>query len=431
MNINIPDDDVQVDALEDFFIDYDEAYERCVDILLKLEIEPEDSSLHNELFRIVHTIKGNCNYVGVFTPIPILQQAEDILDNIRKGYICYDSLLCDAVLLILDSTSQIIKAIVEKRPPFFSHEKIERICHKLTEVTSADDKTRIDKIRDLVIEFDPQSELQYLNNDSSNLSPNLSSESNSDLKSKVINNVEDNTPDTNVDIIKNIDVQLSTEFFKESDIISAVEYQAKLHKILAHYKIELDDDLNFFIGLVPALESRTAYWKGRTARILFLAMELNAYAGSPIENDQLCVAVMMHDMALSFFPKAILDSTDMMADKNVKQWRQFTSITASLIGLSERWKVASKIIAEHQEFYDGTGFPNGLKGDEIHAGAEILHMVDIFDANTHEYANQHGIKRPLVRAILEINNLSGFAFREHWVDIFNDVIKLHYNQYHQ
>jgi response regulator RpfG family c-di-GMP phosphodiesterase len=406
MKIDISKDDLQLEVLDDFFNDYDEAYELCVDLLLKLESEPEDLSLHNELFRIVHTIKGNCNVVGLNSPIPILQQTEDILDDIRKGALSYDSLLCDAVLLILDSISQMIKAIVELRLPFLSHDKIQTICNKLADITSADKKTRTDKIREIIIVLDPQSKLKTPD-DHKEIVPKKVSTSNLDNK------------------------PLSAELLNESELTSAADYQAKILKMLAHYKIEPDEDLRFFIGLVPALEFRNPYWKGRTARILFLAMELNAYAGFPVERDQLTVAVMMHDMALSFFPKNILDSTDMIADKEVKQWRQFTSITASLIGLSDRWKVASRIIAEHQEFHDGTGFPNGLKGDEIHPGAEILHMVDIFDANTHEYANLHGIKRPLVRAILEINNLSGLAFREHWIANFNDVIKEHYHQYHQ
>jgi len=291
MKIDIPDNDIQLDALEDFFIDYDEGYERCVDILLQLEIEPEDSSLHNELFRIVHTIKGNCNYVGVSTPIPILQQAEDILDNIRKGHISYDSLLCDAVLLILDSTSQIIKAIVEKREPFFSDEKIQNICDKLTEVTNADEDTRVDKIRDLVIEFDPNSALDNTHNDKDNLS------STNTVNPEISENNE------NINQSESNDVKFSTNFFQESQISSSAEYQAKLVEIISRYHIDIEEDLRFFVRLVPALESRTTYWKGRTARILFLAMELNAYAEFPIESDQLSVAVMMHDMALSFFPK--------------------------------------------------------------------------------------------------------------------------------
>ena len=87
------------------------------------------------------------------------------------------------------------------------------------------------------------------------------------------------------------------------------------------------------------------------------------------------------------------------------------------------WSAAMEIILQHQEHADGSGYPKGLREKEIAPGALILHIVDTFDARTHERAHQTLSKRPLLRAILEINNLAGQQFSAHWVEVFNRTLQ--------
>jgi len=87
------------------------------------------------------------------------------------------------------------------------------------------------------------------------------------------------------------------------------------------------------------------------------------------------------------------------------------------------WDEAAEIVLHHHERFDGTGYPDKLKNGEISKGAEILAIADTFDARTHEHVYSKNLKRPFIRSILELNQCAGNQLDEHWVNIFNVVIK--------
>ena len=98
-------------------------------------------------------------------------------------------------------------------------------------------------------------------------------------------------------------------------------------------------------------------------------------------------------------------------------------LASELLKRMPDWAAAMEIVLQHQEHADGSGYPKGLREMEITPGALILHIVDTFDARTHERAHQTLSKRPLLRAILEINNLAGQQFSRHWVEVFNRTLQ--------
>ncbi len=96
LNLNRPDE-LQRDCVDDFFEDFRDAYEQCESTLIELEQHPQQPELLHGIFRVVHTIKGNLGFIGLFSLIPLLQSLEDVLDDIRKGHMAYDSALCDVI----------------------------------------------------------------------------------------------------------------------------------------------------------------------------------------------------------------------------------------------------------------------------------------------------------------------------------------------
>lgn len=79
------------------------------------------------------------------------------------------------------------------------------------------------------------------------------------------------------------------------------------------------------------------------------------------------------------------------------------------------------MIAQHHETHDGTGYPAGLKGDEICDGAKILAIVDAFEAVILKHINR-GKNRSVLRAIAEINACDK-QFSPEWIEPFNRVIR--------
>lgn len=384
--LNRPDD-LQHDSIGDFFDDFNEAYENCESILIELEHKPNDHELLNGLFRVVHTIKGNLGYIGLFSLIPLLQSLEDVLDDIRKGHMAYDSALCDVIQRSLDCTKLMVNAKIEQQPDVLSRERMQYICDHLTLLTKVDAKARAHCIRR---------------------------------------------------ILQGFDLQQSFSTLEHHDVTAAAPAQAALaatpdptqvwRRLLSHYGIAVDEDMQFFIGLVQAIENRTAQWQGRTARQLMLSLEMNKQAGLKVDPAQLAVAVMLHDLGIAFLPLSLLSDSGVPDPAQKTLWQRHPEQCASLLANSPRWQDAAAMIWQHQEHVDGSGFPDGLQGDEIVDGARIIRIADVFEERPRS-EDAELARRQVMKAVLDINQRIDSVFDRGWVEVFTQVIRTHHQHF--
>jgi HD-GYP domain-containing protein (c-di-GMP phosphodiesterase class II) len=172
-----------------------------------------------------------------------------------------------------------------------------------------------------------------------------------------------------------------------------------------------------------ASEQRSPFWHGRGLRLLDLALGMNEAADQPVNPAQLAAAVCLHDLGMAFLPLDLLHKDSPLSREERRQMQSHPRQACELLKRMPTWSVASEIILQHQEHADGSGYPKGLKEAEIHPGALLLSIADTFDARTHERAHQTLSKRPRLRAILEINNLSGLQFSGYWVEVFNRTLQ--------
>ncbi|PKF76510.1 phosphohydrolase [Vibrio sp. vnigr-6D03] len=379
----ISEEEIQYESLGDFFQDFREAHEKCEVILIDLEHRPDDVDLLNGLFRVVHTIKGNLVYVGLVSITPLMQSLEDLLDYIRKGHLKYDSILCDVILLSLDKTKQMVEARLDEKESPLAEDILNKICEDISLVADVSPERQVVLINDVLLLLDPTTKL-----------------------------TEQHT-----------DAPILKEIGKGSD---GESYQNELLAMLSNYGVETDDDIRFYSSLVQPLEDRSKYWHGRTLRQLFLSLEMNKSAGSPVDTAQLAVAVMLHDIGMSFMPLEMLNKKGTITTAEREILHHHPNSGYLLLNESIRWHDAAVMIFQHHEQMDGTGYPNHLNQDQISDGAKILSIVDTFDARTHERAHHTLLKRPLVRCIVEINNYKGTQFDDKWVNVFNQVAKQHF-----
>ncbi len=398
IDLNRPDD-IQRDSIEDFFEDFREAYENCETILIDLEHKPDDQNLLNGLFRVVHTIKGNLGFIGLFSLIPLLQSLEDVLDDIRKGHMAYDSSLCDVILQSLDRTKGIVNAKMDNQPGPLSNAKIHYISEHLTQLTSIDADSRSICIKHILLGLDPGSHIN-------------------DLPKELTASVPSATTAATAS-----SSQQSAE---------QVPYEDPLlvwRRMLQLYGIPQDEDTMFFAGLVQSIENRSPHWQGRTARQLFLCLEMNRQAGNKVDKDQLAIAVMLHDLGMAFLPLSLFDQQMQPDPSQLSLWKRHAEHCASLLASSPRWQEAAAIIWQHHEHVDGTGFPDGLEGDDIADGAKILRIADEFDARPQNIDDATAARRHMMKAVLDINNQTGKTFDAFWVDIFNQVVRAHHQHF--
>ncbi len=99
------------DLLEQFVVEAREGLERIGRRLLEVERNPGDAELLNDLFRAVHTLKGNCGLFEFKALERVVHAAEDLLDRVRSGAMAYHPDLADALLQAMDHAVICIDAI--------------------------------------------------------------------------------------------------------------------------------------------------------------------------------------------------------------------------------------------------------------------------------------------------------------------------------
>ncbi|NOU94660.1 response regulator [Paenibacillus sp. LMG 31456] len=134
-------------------------------------------------------------------------------------------------------------------------------------------------------------------------------------------------------------------------------------------------------------------------------------------------AAPLHDLGKIGIPDEILLKPGRFTPEEFEYMKSHTSIGASILegSLFPVLKVAEEIALAHHEKWDGTGYPKGLKGEEIPFAARIVALADFFDALTHE--------RPYKRAwtvseaLSEIDNQRGLHFDPQVVDAFKSIVQ--------
>lgn len=349
----------------ELFEDINDHYQISEDALISLDRQPHDVELLNSLFRSVHTIKGDLSVVGFSPALPLINAIEDLLGLMRSGELDYTPLISDLLLLVLD-----------------------RI------------RTFVDEFRNRgLLEYD-QFQVDDLGRRISLLGPMEPGQRESEAAA----------------IIRAIDPSVAVD---SGDFISR---QQRLDE-LVDFDIAGEEDLDFFRQLIVPIEERSRYWAERCDRILRMALILNQLGGKPVDEKQLAAAVYVHDFGMAFMPMELLHKQSVLSNDEIQLLRSHVQISAHLLQHMPRWAAAREIVLQHHEAANGTGYPFGLREKEICAGAKILAIADTFDAMTHSRAYSSHQKRPIIRAVKEINDLSGRQLATSWVEVFNQAVQ--------
>ena len=376
MQTFIPEE-LEPEILSDLIEEINELYEASEQTLIELELKPEDNELQRALFRSVHTIKGDLGLVNFSPIIPLLQHVEDLLDFLRKGQVDYTSIMSDLVLLTMDRVKQFVESVIAEGQAQYDDVLYQQLIMAIKRITP-DNKAQHDKLLgEAVLLLNPDLDQPAYGEDEGEQSAEATA--------------------------------------------APAPQKATLGKtgIPKDLSAEKRMDILFFREMMQTIEHRSNYWAGRGDRIAKLALYVNDVAGNPIEEDQLAVACYVHDFGMAFMPLKLLHKNDPYTDNEFNLMRSHVYKSSRLLEHLDQWDMARKIVMQHHERVDGSGYPLGLKEDDICDGAKLLAILDTFDAMTHSRARADKQAISKKKAVIELNRQADGKFSQTWLQYFN------------
>jgi hypothetical protein len=134
--------------------------------------------------------------------------------------------------------------------------------------------------------------------------------------------------------------------------------------------------------LEPGLQKRTAL-RTHSFNVGRMARKLAAQLGvAPMEVEQITVAGILHDVGMRELNYDTLYAKRTLTDEELSLLRQHSRVGAHLVEDIPWPYPIAPLIRHHHERWDGGGYPDGIRGDEIPLGSRIIHLCEAFDAMT-------------------------------------------------
>lgn len=175
-------------------------------------------------------------------------------------------------------------------------------------------------------------------------------------------------------------------------------------------------------GWSRAMDLRDKETEGHTLRVTDLSVKLARNMGIN-EGELLFIrrGALLHDIGKLGVPDAILHKTSSLNDDEWKVMRQHPQFAYDMLYPIEYLRPALDIPYCHHEKFDGTGYPRGLKGEQIPLAARIFAIVDVWDALTSDRPYRPAWEKQ--KAMDFINEQSGKHFDPKVVEAFNKMMK--------
>jgi putative nucleotidyltransferase with HDIG domain len=171
--------------------------------------------------------------------------------------------------------------------------------------------------------------------------------------------------------------------------------------------IQLYINLSRYIDSRVCTESghsaQVAYWGRSTARVL----EVDEDAAQRI-----FLAAMLHDIGKIGVPDQVLIKNGPLSEEEWAVMKLHPTIGANMVRTLKKIRHIAPDIQTHQERYDGSGYPHGLRGENIPIGGRILAVVDAYEAMTHNRVYRRACSHE--DAVAELHRMQGRHF-DPWV----------------
>lgn len=173
-------------------------------------------------------------------------------------------------------------------------------------------------------------------------------------------------------------------------------------------------------SLVNALEAKDPYTQSHSVRVGKMAVKIAEHVwGVCPEARNVELAGELHDIGKVGIREVVLNKPGRLTDEEYSHIKEHPVIGEKILSPVNNMKSVARLVRHHHERFDGYGYPDGLKGEEIPEGSRILAVADSYDAMITERPYRPALAPE--RAAGEIKKNLGTQFDPQWGEIFLEL----------
>lgn len=223
--------------------------------------------------------------------------------------------------------------------------------------------------------------------------------------------------------LENFDSQI---FSEESETVLKIYGQSisNIYAIRLNQEKEKKRYLETINAMMSIIEVKDPYTIGHAKRVMDLSTQLAKYMKLNSKDiEQIKIAAILHDIGKIGIPDDILNKDSGLTAMEYEVVKTHPEIGLKILNEISDFNDVSELMYHHHERYDGKGYPNGFKGDEIRFGAQIIQITDAYDAMTSERAYRKPFDKDKALSIIESER--GQQFHPIITDCFIEMMHNH------
>ncbi len=216
-----------------------------------------------------------------------------------------------------------------------------------------------------------------------------------------------------------LDINAAAEMAHEKEVNSLQKEQRSMKRLF-------EQTVSAFVA---AIEKRDSYAEGHSVRVAALAREIAETSGRSAEEcEEVYYAGLLHDVGMMGIPDELLRKTEDLTDSEMRIKKRKPIISGEILESISEYPYLSTAARHCGEWYDGSGFPDGLKGDAIPETARIIAVADACDTMISGKRSHSPMSVQVVRE--EFVKMSGSQFDPEFADIMVAIIDRHIAEDH-
>jgi putative two-component system response regulator len=209
------------------------------------------------------------------------------------------------------------------------------------------------------------------------------------------------------------------DFISKPIDINELIIRVKSSARLKQYYDQLENTEAVLFTLANVVEAKDQYTKHHLRRIASMSMTLAHEAGlSQHEQRMVWYGGTLHDIGKVGISDTIIKKPDKLTPEEYDIVKQHTVLGERIVRPLRFGKYIGPIVRGHHEYWNGSGYPDGLQGENIPIGARVVTICDVFDALTTDRAYRPAYSHEY--ALEKVASLSGKAFDPRLTELFLD-----------